>query len=155
EVRTMFDVLGQFVWSAPKGGGGYAWEIRRFQSNLPFSVENEELSLVSVPGATFRSYSPFGQFPGLFRRFADTELSEEAVLGFANGFGLLGKGLEIEGVSQTKNNPREGQGVAEPFSGWKRQILLMGEMVSLWDAARDLDMTVLRERIRWEGSGCV
>src|SRR5262249_36812703 len=30
-----------------------------------------------------------------------------------------------------------------------------GEMVSLWDAARDLDMTVLRERIRWEGSGCV
>jgi len=94
-----------------------------------------------------RNYSPLQLAISLFRKFANTALTDEAILQFANTYGLLGQTKPI--VIHTSKG--ESLADAELLDTWKREISVMRAAVRLWDAIKAHDLDALRVRIIWTG----
>jgi hypothetical protein len=92
-----------------------------------------------------RRYSPFSLPISLFRTFADTELTEQAILHFANTYGLLGRTVAI--IRRGDRAPSIADG--ESLQVWRAEVSLMKAAVRLWDAIRARDLKALRTRIHW------
>jgi hypothetical protein len=100
----MLEVIwDDFTWQRPVSRKrGFAWD------------DTDEMRLVRVPDAAFKSYKPH---PGIFREFADLEQTPKAVLAFANRCGTFRERLEFNS-----------------FSTWCQGIHQMQELVQLADA---------------------
>jgi len=97
-------ILNDFTWERPVSPKkGFMWR----------SWDNER-QLIRVPGAEFVSYNPHA---GIFRDFADLKQTPEAVLQFANRYGMLRNRLDFN-----------------DFSFWRMGIQQMSELVPLGDA---------------------
>jgi hypothetical protein len=102
-------------------------------------------------GSTFwkegaRRYSPFSLPISLFRTFADTELTEEAILQFANTYGLLGRTVPIFFRRESASSIAQG----ESLQTWRAEISLMKAAVRLWCAIKERDLKALRARVHWD-----
>jgi hypothetical protein len=88
-----------------------------------------------------RDYQPLEQRTGLFREFAELELSENTVVAFANRFGMLG--AEQGRSEETEFGPVPIR--AETLGVWKREIENLKRAVHLWDVVRSGDQSKLAE----------
>jgi len=122
--------------------------------------------------ANRRVYMPLRYETGLFMIFAATPPTLEGIVAFANQFGHLGKGAEVEfpATIATKAAEAVAEGIrggltieeafdrfpnavltyGEPLGTWKRQIREMADVVSLWQLVQRQDVPGLAQRIRRE-----
>jgi hypothetical protein len=92
----------------------------------------------------------------LFRTFADTPITGDGVLGFANRFGMLGGSATGEVHPPESADPTEvGLVVAcdEPLAEWADRVLSMRFAVSLWDLASSNNQNGLRDVIHADSAG--
>lgn len=90
---------------------------------------------------------------GLFRRFAGLKHSEDAILGFANKHGLLGKGES--GFITEPASLRDAFCLCEEVTDWYAAIRDMRWAVELWDILQT-DTQSLVQLIKWSEDGqCV
>ncbi|MHB1424799.1 MAG: hypothetical protein ACYC3I_16635 [Gemmataceae bacterium] len=92
----------------------------------------------------FRPLNGF-EYLGLFRIFSEVELSREAILAFANGYGFLG--LPRQGFLDHPWPPAFE--TAESLYDWASEIEKMRQAVEVWDLLRDNDKAGLRRLFRW------
>ena len=95
-----------------------------------------------------RRYRPLALPISLFRNFADTELTEQAILQFANNYGLLGRTVNIRMPNDQALSIVQG----ESLDAWKQEILLMKAAMRLWDAIKTRDEEALSARVHWDGN---
>lgn len=152
----MPDEVFDFRWRVAQRG--YGW-VRTIPIREPSGAVGSSEQLVLTDGVPVGTknpavaYAPLREHTGLFRVFAETPPTKEAVLQFANRFGPLGEsvGIILDGGVV---------GTGEPVSLWKREIAAMREVVELWmtSTAKDGNSwrksaragATLSERIRWE-----
>jgi DNA-binding CsgD family transcriptional regulator len=105
-----------------------------------------------------REYEPLQDYPALFRTFADTRLTEEGVLEFANQFGELGIWCKVVAGAPDWNAddgpPPKREFTGTPLAWWSWHITRMWQAVELWDAipagGRKGDPEALGRLVRWE-----
>ena len=97
-----------------------------------------------------RQYAPLDESSGLFHTFAEIKPSKEGVLSFAKEYGSLGGNLPIR-ITASGSAPIFSIGTAtigkggkveqvvwgEPLQLWTREILLMCQVICLWDCLGD------------------
>lgn len=156
--------MRKFTWKMPKMG--YRW----LAADRRFPEPSSEWGLRLEPIVyDFNIYHPF-ETPGMFRTFADLELTPEAILPFANKYGHLGDDpaypndlghprdshvvLEALGVeSHSEEELRQPQiewiweqrftySLPEPLWRWTKAIERMRGCVKRWDRCRDGDAKV-------------
>jgi len=120
------DVI-HFEWRFSEAG--YEWAKGK-------TPATDKYGLFLVPqGIALSSNVPLAH-SGLFRDFAATEPTKDAILNFANTYGSLG------GRGNSKNcyldDGRTGRG--EPIELWKTEILSMKRAVKLWDMVQTQDL---------------
>ncbi len=138
----------QFVGRCSEGG--YEWRGGRFAflTGTGSTEEREGPALVPI-GNTERQYVPR---PDLFFEFAAVDPdNDEAVLAFANRYGLLGaspawlfRKPQSRGVATTDTG-------GELRSHWQEHLRGMRAAASLWEALRKQDSKRLSQCIHWRG----
>jgi hypothetical protein len=124
-IKLSFD---RFEWQRPaRRKQGFAWE-----------GEGDQRRLVGVPGAAFVGYEPS---VALFRDFADLDGTAEAVLGFANRYGRLGR---------AKDHTMDYLDVWRDRSDQMRQLVTLGDALSGGDEKTNRDAlgTLTEEELR-------
>jgi hypothetical protein len=106
-----------------------------------------------VGGASYRRRvgNPFERHTGLFRNFARLPETQEATLGFANEFGVLG-------ISRELGPPEERTGDVQATTGetWKDWVLSITDMrraIEIWDMVVASNEAGLAKFIRWQDEG--
>lgn len=135
--QTLFS---SYTWEvAPKG---YRWietkhllehstsEVRWLTDGRPLNARWQN-----------RLYDPM-EIPSLFRTFADTPLTEESVLPFANRYGLL-----REGTSPILMPDGKTIAFGETLDQWVTEIRHMRLAIEIWDALRANDAHTLKQRL--------
>jgi hypothetical protein len=99
-------------------------------------------------------YQALRQYTGLFRDFVATAPTKEGIRVFANKYGLLGGDITYPIVFRTPQSPNDVEpGHGEPLSAWIREILVMRQVVTLWDLAHAGDVKGLSQYIHWREEG--
>jgi hypothetical protein len=120
--------LTKFRWSVPKSG--FRWVDARRKKRA-----RKRRYLVEIdaedPGGDPESEAtdPLDDSPALFRTFADLEVSEAAILGFAHRHGALTDG---ESVYLSEGGTAQGHSLEL----WKDEIHAMQDALKLWEAVR-------------------
>jgi hypothetical protein len=150
----MPDIPLQFRWQVAEDG--YRWlEAHAVhesdQMREPFLSHGRP---IGAGGFRMMQYLPLAAFPGLFRVFADTEPSRDAIRAFANRFGPLGPDLAktIPLADQPKSTGIP-LGTGEPLAAWNDEILIMRFAIAIWEAARNGDVATLERVIHWQPDG--
>jgi hypothetical protein len=119
----MPDIPLQFPWQVAEGG--YRWLETR-PSLQPDTKRQRFLTDGRPTGAAgwrLQQYLPLSEFPGLFRKFADTEPSYEGVRTFADRFGMLGADISqriaLPDQRREKGTPL---GTGETLGAWIAEI---------------------------------
>lgn len=148
----MHDELMQFQWDVYTEG--YQW-IKVIDENHPKKASISFLTTgLPLGGGKIRikRYNPLQMYTALYRHFSELDLSQNAILDFANTYGTLGGDAEemITIPSQDIQNQLV-VGDGEPFHKWKKHIRLMRQTLTLWDAIQIGDTETLSKHIRWSG----
>ncbi len=137
-----------FIWD--RADAGYCWSgvkdkmQKRPSKPYTFKEELEPPYLLPSPDTkSFLTYQPMEDEPALFRKFADTELTKEGILDFANRYGLLARELDV------RRNEREPWTTTDSFTRWENEIGVMSTFLKVWDAYRNEDKAELRKVIQW------
>jgi hypothetical protein len=138
-----------FEWRVP--AHGFQW-VQAFvppekpgEENLPH--EPQWILVVKERGGLKRSpYRPLSNFKflGLFRDFAEVELSREGILQFANKYGALG--ITRSGYL---NHPFVPDFEGETLFDWAVQIERLRQAIEVWDMLRKGDQKGLRRLFHW------
>ena len=146
----MPDVPLQFRWHLPDNG--HHWVEPRAarepdQRGGPFLTNGRP---IGAAGLRARRYQPLSAYSGLFRVFADTEPTQDAIKVFADRFGALG-GDVAEQIPLDDQSSARGAlfGTGEPLTAWTNEILTMRLAIDLWEAARNGDVGRLERVIFW------
>jgi hypothetical protein len=129
--------LGGFRWldvSAVAGAAPQRWLTDAIPVGLQLDV---------------RRYSPMDQFPALFRTLADTPLSEDGVVRFANQYG----GLGVQEQIRLTRGPKLSLGIGESGPVWMNEIDAMRRAVQMWDAVRHGNTAWFQEHVHVEPKG--
>jgi len=159
---------------------GYHWQNTRHPragKMLPALHEGEDLRLpgpeasmevylqalddawrkASIDTDIYREYRA-DDIPDLYRRFARLKTSRDAILGFANSYGLIGIGRRI--ILDEGENPDGSRWTAEKVvefgHEWAREIILMRAAVAtlnLMDEALGMNVPELSERFEFRSGG--
>lgn len=81
-----------------------------------------------------RPYAPLRDEPALFRTFADLTTTPDAIVSFADRYGLLGGSVKRELVMEEPD--RMWIGRVERVASWRDEIAAMRSVVQAWDRAR-------------------
>jgi hypothetical protein len=145
------DVPLNFRWEVVKAGHrwiqtyalGQAPDVRWNYLSPPYSTGSD-------PYLAMR-YHPLSAFSGLFRDFAATEPSLDAIKAFADRFGMLGGNLRKRIVLHDQGRGgKHPMGLGEHSGDWVHEILVMRLAVDLWESARRGDSDHLGRMIFWE-----
>jgi hypothetical protein len=139
------------VWQVPKTASGYEWaECKTWGGG------RKVRSLVGAEGAEFDTYYPLRGQVALYRVLAETEPTEEGILGFGSRYGRLGGSASLLGHVLGRTGRADWEVISfEPFPEWRSRILHLREVLHLWDLVRSGDRKGLAEVIRWERPGDV
>lgn len=119
---------------------------------LPAPPPNTRLLLpqFAPDGEDFtRAYPPLSRTPFLFRTLAQTPLTEEGILAFAQEYGLLGLHRWV-GYADVGDGHTMGELVGERLQDWRQQITLMALAVTIWDLLRSKDADGLSRYVNWQ-----
>jgi hypothetical protein len=136
------DRLATFTWQIPTAG--YQW----VDAHRP---DQEPLTRWLTVGAsedqprTGRWDQPLEQYPALLRTFADTPLTEEDMLRFANTHGALGFRERI--LVPVGGSAPERRALGDPFEWWCDHIRHLRLALQLRDAIATRDMRTLKARL--------
>lgn len=162
------------AWLTPKEAN--ALELKRAaDERVPYDGMDEVIRGRPVPLWPYlilaksrpvqRTYTPFLDQPGLFKRFAELPTDAEHILAFANQFGLLfgDNNQVVVPPWQTDPIPLTGKEdvselfdagavvQAEAFDTWAAAINSMRTAVQLWDAIQLKNEEVIQNLIGWTG----
>ena len=149
----MPDVPLQFTWEVAESGHrwveSHALDAPKARTRFLTTGRPIGSGVVQV-----RRYQPLSSCSGLFRDFAATEPSPEAIKAFADRYGLLGGSLlKHIPLHEEARGKQARLGTGEQLGAWVKEILTMGHAVDLWEAARHGDVERLGEQIHWEPDG--
>jgi hypothetical protein len=133
--------LTNFEWAVPKEG--YRWvtgkrwvgKLVPSENRLAAAAEGTESFLIECPSEAATMNRPLHD--ALFREFAETPLTPEGVLGFANRHGWLGVAQLVgsEVFRDETHPPRERPvRLCERKDTWLAEIAAMYRLVRLWDS---------------------
>jgi hypothetical protein len=127
----------QFGWQVPEDG--YRCERIPVDKRVPGGPTSEMWLVESTPvgvSTMVRWHQPLNENTGLFREFAQVDVTPEGVIAFANRYGSLGGEL---GQLVTLGNRRAKEKSVyrgEAISAWTEEIVSLRRLLSLWDAER-------------------
>jgi hypothetical protein len=129
------ELLPRFEWQRPVRGRAFYWDqsVRGFLRKFTGLGRRVEIAL--------KAYYPLQEETGLFLTFAAIPPTRQAVVDFANLYGTLELLPEVV--------PTDRNGLGERFSLWTDHIVLLKELVSLWELVKHQDERGLAPRIRW------
>jgi hypothetical protein len=145
------DVFG-FVWNVPQSG--YQWIQARILHDKGLAKDREKWVLTDGLALhqpfLMKQYSPLKMYTGLFRNFAQLPAdNRDAILDFANEYGALGIGKELELTA--KDEPRRLLGVyGETWNDWWENTQVMRLAVDLWDMVTARDTAGVSRHIQWK-----
>jgi len=148
------DVPLNFAWEVAKAG--HHWVETHAMGQSPDVRWHFLTPAHRTGGGPFRvlRYHPLSAFSGLFRNFAATDPSLDAIKGFADRYGLLGGNLRrrivLYGQGRGSKHP---MGFGEHVDGWVNEILIMRLAVDLWESARQGNADYLGRMISWTSDG--
>lgn len=97
-----------------------------------------------------RVTSPLKHFRGrLYRVFAQTSPTPDAILLFANNFGLLGGDIPAPIAVKDLGDGKSLMGLGEDQRKWIKEITVIADVVSLWDWVRERNTERLSEQVYW------
>jgi len=135
--------LFQFIWHVLEEGYQWRGPVREFDVAVN---RHDEPALIEL-GETRRPYKPE---PDLFLEFASIDPNSDAeILRFANSYGLLGSGLRTLAPEPKRKGERITAATGELRSHWQEHLHRMKAAVSLWEAIKAADTSVLDRCIRW------
>jgi hypothetical protein len=134
--------LFQFIWQVAEDG--CEWRTGPFMP-FPTTEKHDEPALIAL-GENARSYKPE---PDLFLKFASIDPNSDAeILRFANSYGLLGGGPRW--IAQPEHKGAKTAAVTgELRSHWQEHLHRMKAAVTLWEAIKAEDTSLLARCIRW------
>ena len=165
-----------FIW--PRADRGYYWDEQARPGGL--FAERTELTpmppyLLETPETTEFYYTKvMEKEPALFTKLADTPLTKEGILAFANAYGKLTRGEAVltprysYPKGQKDEKPwkhgvlglREGEGgrtygevFGESLGFWRREIRDMRCTLKLWGWLVNQNMVALERVIHWSKDG--
>ncbi len=156
----MVDELVEFVWDVAEAG--YRWI-----EACPAEPDSGQQTVrpgwfLTVNRAGLREkpmaqrYAPLRRYTGLFRTFADIQLTCEGVQAFANTYGLLGSDRVSRMIVLPEGTPTPGVvSTGESLRAWEREWRSMRRAVQLWEAAHNGDVASLSRVINWKGRDAV
>lgn len=146
----------RFTWSVNKAGyhwaeGGAMPHGGRSKKKLKWMLTSGSNSAFMVPPYTAtKIYSPLTEFPGLYRTFCSLPFADrEAILAFANKYGLLGITLTLPPEGSTSRPESIRFMAAEGHEEWARAIEHLRQAVKLWDLFAAGDVDAISHYIRW------
>jgi hypothetical protein len=138
---------------------GYQWVDVAWSSLMPPEDRPGTLwCLVPTLGedaqlAPVQCYRPLQDATGLFRTFANTAPTREELCTFATQYGLLGGDIDRAIMLPWPQEPHRVIPIrGEPFQAWVYELLLMRQVIALWDMARKNSQDGLTRHIRWYGN---
>ena len=150
----MPDVPLNFHWEVAKAG--HRW-IQTHAMGQGTDVRWHYLTPAYSPGSErflALRYHPLSAYSGLFRNFAATDRSLDAIKLFADRFGMLGGSLRKRIVLHDQGRGgRHPMGFGEHVDEWLHEILVMRLAVDLWEFARQGDTDHLSRMISWADGG--
>jgi hypothetical protein len=148
------DVPLNFGWEVAKAG--HRW-LQTHAMDQGTDVRWHYLTPAHSTGSArflARRYHPLSAFSGLFRDFAATDPSLDAIKVFADRFGLLGGSLRKRIVLHDEGRGgKRPMGFGEHVDEWVHEILVMRLAVDLWESARRGDSDHLDRMISWDPEG--
>jgi hypothetical protein len=148
------DVPLNFAWEVAQAG--HHWVETHAMDQSP-DVRWHFLTPTHGTGAgAFRAvrYQPLAAYSGLFRNFAATDPSLDAIKSFAERFGLLGGNLRKRIVLYDQGRGgKHPMGFGEHVDDWTKEIMVMRLAVDLWESARQGDTDHLERMISWAPEG--
>jgi hypothetical protein len=148
----MPDILAVTAWDVPEEG--FRWvDAYAFGRSVSSQLERFLVPKAKV-SQSWRRYWPVADAPALFRAFGDTETTDAGILAFADKFGALGVGQDIEIPSDQKAAAHREEtfecdfAKGEPVTVWVDEILGMRHMVRVWDALQVVDVESLQAWFR-------
>lgn len=102
-----------------------------------------------------------GDWPGLFLEFANTPLTAEGILTFANKWGLLSNsrsrllstdGLSVRSIRIQSEDSGDTSVHGEPLFKWLVSIKFMRHQWKIWEVIRDRNYEELARWITWTGA---
>jgi hypothetical protein len=144
------DVFG-FVWNVPQSG--YQWIQARILHDKELDRDREQWVLTDGLALhqpfLMKQYSPLKMYTGLFRNFAQLPAdNRDAILAFANQYGTLGIGKELD-LTRAKDEPRPFVW-GETWQDWADHIEAMRLAVDLWDMVTARDTAGVARHVRWQ-----
>lgn len=129
---------------------GYEW-IEAVLEEYPDSSPDTFLTPCKLFGDE-RHYNPLIEATGLFREFAELDMSKEAILAFANEYGPMRKWQRILRPGYSPGDWRA-RTPGESMRDWCESIGYMKLAVRLWDMVRSDDLDGLSRHITWSRQG--
>ena len=150
----MSDVPLNFAWEV--ANAGHRWIQTHAMGQAP-DLRWHYLTPVHGTGSErvlALRYHPLSAYSGLFRNFAATDRSLDAIKAFADRFGMLGGSLRKRiALHDQGRDGKDPMGFGEHVDDWVNQILVMRLAVDLWEAARRGDADHLGRIIFWAPDG--
>lgn len=125
-------------------GQRYATDADYDDSDIGYKAPDVHLVTTAAPdpdGYWVRPYAPLIDHPALFRAFADLTGTSEAIVTFADRYGLLGGSMARRFLVPDSDEI----GIGEPIEAWQDEIEAVRRVVQAWDRARENDP----HRPRW------
>jgi hypothetical protein len=145
------------AWDVPRSFPGYAWVpcvVSDHDQQVGKSPEKTTLALVPRDDAAFRTWYPLEESVALYRELADIDPTPEGILAFARRYGLLGPGAEIVAdVPAAEGVRARARAEVDYLWGWRKNIALLYQTVSLWDMIQAGDAAGLSAVIEWHEGG--
>lgn len=141
----MFEIK-EFTWRVHRAG--YCWAKPDLSEIWGLGLglfPNHEKDGDAEVSSDFRLYKPLRDHRLLYRVFASTPITLDAILEFANTYGLLG---EYNAMPRITPEGKRTQ-IYEPLTTWQRHIEAMTDLIEVWDALQSRDEAVLARYGRW------
>jgi hypothetical protein len=136
--------LFQFIWEVAEDG--YEWQSGPMLAFTADVRRHDEPALVAL-GENSRAYKPERD---LFLKFASVNPDADVeILRFANSYGLLGGGLRWIAPEPKRKNARTTSVTGELRSYWQEHLHRMKAAVTLWEAIKADDSSLLASCIHW------
>lgn len=138
----MSDAADLLNWSKPGEGSGFEWVPGKAAGTATI------IEWLTPIGANWSSYRPLSDTPTLYAEFANVSATEDfyqAAREFANNYGALGGGYQLEFQADDSNEIQ----IGESLSSWQRESQVMAEAVMLWKLAKDRNTQALSKRVKY------
>jgi hypothetical protein len=129
-VETVIGEMREFFWDMPQTPHAFEWvDYDAYVSTNAGCEQQGFVTLAVRGGAKFVRKNVFDGSVALYRTFADTDPSKDAILSFANRYGMMQ--CDVRALLQQQG--RQCAGIAEALELWLHWLLIIHESVRIWD----------------------